>query len=60
MLYIVYRQVFLVKLILHFEPSLDALSLLSDVMRSIKILFFCVVGVRDYSKEMSEAGVNLS
>jgi len=34
----VYRQVFQVPQILHFEPSLDALSLRSDVISSIKIL----------------------
>ena len=37
-LYIVYRQVCKVPWILRFEPSLDALSLQSDVISSIKIL----------------------
>jgi len=37
-LYIVYRQDFQVPLFLHFEPSLDALSLRSDVTSLIKIL----------------------
>ena len=37
-LYIVYRQVFLVPLILHFESCLDALSLRSNVISSIRIL----------------------
>jgi len=34
----VYRPVFQVPWIFHFEPSLDALILQSDVIRSIKIL----------------------
>ena len=38
-LYNVYRQVFQIPYILHFEPSLDALSLRSDVISSTKILF---------------------
>ena len=37
-LYIVYRQVFKVPYMLHFEPSLNALSLRSDVISSINIL----------------------
>ena len=39
----VYRQVFQDPLILH-EPSLDALSLRSDVISSINILFLWGVG----------------
>ena len=38
MVYIVYCQVFEVLYFLHFEPSLDDLSLRSDVISSIKIL----------------------
>ena len=37
-LYIVYREVFYVPQFLHFEPSLEALSLRSDVISSIQIL----------------------
>ena len=37
--YIVYRKVFEVPYILHFEPSLDASSPRSDVMSAMKIHF---------------------
>ena len=40
----VYRQTFEVIWIFHFEPSLDALSLRSDVMSSIKMLSFVKSG----------------
>ena len=44
-LYIVYRQVFEVPRILHFEPFLGAFILRSDIMSLMKILSFRVQGV---------------
>jgi hypothetical protein len=41
----VYRQVFDVPQILHFDPSLDALRLQPDVITSIKILYHKMLGI---------------
>ena len=46
-MFIVYRQVFQVPQILHFAPSLNALSLRSDVISSLKNIPLCSVGGAD-------------
>ena len=55
-LFIVHRQVFQDPLFVHFKPSLDALSLQSDVISSIKILPFRVCGLAPSMPETPSSG----
>ena len=55
-LYIVCRQVLKAPLFLHLEPSLDALSLRSDVISSIKI--FSLAGAANAALEVAQKHVD--